>query len=237
MHLSSQDSLRDDALEDLTSSDPSLEDLKKQGVTHIPFTAEQVLQSDGEERWKWMQALDVIAAFLNAPLPKGRIVMLRPRTVLYKLQLLPPGHVWLVHKAIYGLREAPQLWSEERTETITKTTFASEEEQYCILLSEIHKSLCLITRKSSLLKKPSTDKFGLTSKVLPHEVVALSGIYVNDFLTTGPPRVAHDFTTHLRKLRKTSSPQYLSLENDLILLGVTIKKLPERSLPASTSLH
>ena len=48
--------------------------------------------------------LDVIAAFLNAPLPKGRIVVLRPTTVLYKLQLLPPGHVWLVHKAMCGLR-------------------------------------------------------------------------------------------------------------------------------------
>ena len=56
LYLSSEDSLRDDALEDLTSSDPSLDDLKKQGVTHIPVTAEQVLQSDGEERWKWMQA-------------------------------------------------------------------------------------------------------------------------------------------------------------------------------------
>ena len=56
LYLSSEDSPRDDALEDLTSSDPSLDDLKKQGVTHIPVTAEQVLQSDGEERWKWMQA-------------------------------------------------------------------------------------------------------------------------------------------------------------------------------------
>ena len=102
--------------------------------------------------------------------------------------------------------------SEERTETMTKTTFASEGEQYCILLSEIHKSLCLITRKSALLKKPSTDKFGLTSKVLPSDVVALSGIYVNDFLTTDPPRVVRDFMTHLRKLWKTSSPQYLTLE-------------------------
>ena len=55
LYLSSEDSLQDEALEDLSSSDPSLDDLKKQGVTHIPVTAEQVLQSDGEERWKWMQ--------------------------------------------------------------------------------------------------------------------------------------------------------------------------------------
>ena len=107
-------------------------------------------------------SLDVTAAFLNAPLPKGRIVVLRPPTVLDKLQLLPPGHVWLVHKAIYGLREAPQLWSEERTETITKTTFASEGEQYCILLSEIHKSLA-----SSLRNLLCSRSHLLTSLVLP----------------------------------------------------------------------
>ena len=29
---------------------------RKQGTTHIPVTAEQVLQSDGEERFKWMCA-------------------------------------------------------------------------------------------------------------------------------------------------------------------------------------
>ena len=59
-------------------------------------------------------SLDITAAFLNAALPKGRVVVLRPPTILYRLQLIPPGHVWLVHKAIYGLREVPNLWSEER---------------------------------------------------------------------------------------------------------------------------
>ena len=39
-----------EALDDLTSTNPS------QGVTHIPITAEQVLQSDGEVRWKWTQS-------------------------------------------------------------------------------------------------------------------------------------------------------------------------------------
>ena len=59
-------------------------------------------------------SLDVTAAYLNAALPEGGIVLLRPPTILYKLQLIPPGHVLLVNKASYGLREAPNLWSEER---------------------------------------------------------------------------------------------------------------------------
>ena len=217
LYLSSQDSIKDDNLEDLEQLNSLPDGSRKQGTTHIPVTAEQVLQSDGEERFKWMCAgrkeldnltgtgavecispevrdrlkaearasgkkyaelpskgvftikpdkykvrivacgnkthetfgkisttdldtammrylvswgasspdftlasLDVTAAFLNAPLPEARVVILKPPNILYKLQLLPPGYVWLVHKATYGLREAPNLWSEERTDMMTK---------------------------------------------------------------------------------------------------------------------
>ena len=108
-------------------------------------------------------------------------------TILYKLNLLPPGHVWLIHKAIYGLREAPSLWSEERTKALTKLTSTSEGEPYSVLLLQIHRSLCLIVRQRSLQNHtPSMDRLGLTSRVPPEEVIAMSGIYVDDFLTAGP---------------------------------------------------
>ena len=95
-----------------------------------------------------LASLDVTAAFLNAPLPEGRVVILKPPTILDKLQLLPPGHAWLVHKAIYGLREAPNLRSEERTDTMTRLTFTSERESYSAILSQIHESLCLLVKTS-----------------------------------------------------------------------------------------
>ena len=137
-----------------------------------------------------MASLDVTAAFLNAP--EGRTVVLRPPTVLYKLNLLPPGHVWLVHKAIYRLREAPSLWSEERTDALKNLTFTAAGELYSVLLSQIHRSLCLLVRQKSLHDHhPSTDHLGLTSRVPPEEVIALSGIYVDDFLTAGPEPVVH----------------------------------------------
>ena len=76
-------------------------------------------------------------------------------------------------------------------------------------------------KQRSLLKKPA-DQFGLTPKVLPRDVLAMSGIYVDDFLT-GPPQLVHDFLTALRKLWKTGDPQYLTPEVDITFLGVTIK--------------
>ena len=62
-------------------------------------------------------------------------MVLRPPTILYQLQLIPLGHVWLVKKAIYSLREAPNLRSEERTEMLSKLTFSSEGELYAVVLS------------------------------------------------------------------------------------------------------
>ena len=196
LYLSSEDSSRDEALDDLNDLNSLPDVSKKQGTSHIPVTSEQVLQSDGEERFKWMCAgrkeldnlqgtktvepispdakekikaaakaagkkyielpskgvftikpdkykvrigacgnkthetygrtsttdldtammrylvswgasspdftiasLDVTAAFLNAPLPEGRVVVLKPPSILYKLQLMLPGHVWLVRLA------------------------------------------------------------------------------------------------------------------------------------------
>ena len=65
---------------------------------------------------------------------------------------------------------------------MTNLTFTSEGEPYSVLLSQIHRSLCLIVRQRSLHDHvPFTDRLGLTCRVPPNEVVAMSGIYVDDF--------------------------------------------------------
>ena len=89
---------------------------------------------------------------------------------------MPPGHVWLVYKPMYGLREAPNLWSEERTDSMIKVRFTPEGEHYSVTLSQIYESLFLIAKTSSLHDSPSIDHLGLTNKVKPQEVVALNGI-------------------------------------------------------------
>ena len=56
LDLSSEDSIRDDNLDDLEQLNSLPDGSRKQGVSHIPVTAEEVLQTDGEERFKWMCA-------------------------------------------------------------------------------------------------------------------------------------------------------------------------------------
>ena len=111
---------------------------------------------------------------------------------------------------------------------MTKISFSSERESYSVILSQIHKSLCLLVKKKSLLKSPSTDQLGLTNlvlvKLLPKHVEAMSGIYVDDYLTAGPPKIVEAFMTTLRKLWKTSEPQFLTLDHELTFLGVILRK-------------
>ena len=105
---------------------------------------------------------------------------------------------------------------------MTKVRFTSEGEHYSVLISQIHKSLCLIVKTSSLLSDPFTDHLGLTNKVPSHEVVAMSGTYVDDYLTVGPPSVVGSFMKTFRKMWKTSDPQYLTCDHELMFLGVTL---------------
>ena len=171
-------------------------------------------------------SLDVTAAFLNADLPPGRVVVIRPPTILYRLGLIPQGYFWLVHKAVYGLREAPSLWSDERTKVMANIRFRSQGEVMRILMSQVHRSLCHIVREKDIITSPTTDDFGLTSQVSPEDIKGLIGIYVDDYLASGSKVLLHDFFQHLRGIWKTSDPLYLSPGMDFPFLGVTVEKRP-----------
>ena len=56
LYLSSEDSNRDESLDSLSDIPPSSDDLQKQRISRIPVTAEQVMDSDGQTRFKWMEA-------------------------------------------------------------------------------------------------------------------------------------------------------------------------------------
>ena len=112
----------------------------------------------------------------------------------------------------------------KRTEALTNVTFTSQGESYAVILSQIHKSLCLIVKQQSLQDHlPSADHLGLTSRVLPHQVVALSGIYAHHWSSL----VVESFLDALRKMWRTSDPQFLSLDADLPFLGVSIRMTKE----------
>ena len=123
-----------------------------------------ILSWAASSRFNTIASLDVTAAFLNADLPPGRVVVLQPPTVLYKLGLIPTGFVWRVRRAVYGLREAPSLWSQERTKVMETMTFRSRGEPYKVLVSEIHRSILLLVREHDVLTSPQLTYAGLSQE-------------------------------------------------------------------------
>ena len=89
-----------------------------------------ILSWSASSRDHALGSLDITAASLNAELPAGRVVILRPPTVLYKLGLLRQGFCWKINRAIYGLREAPNLWSEERTSVMSSLRFRAQGDSF-----------------------------------------------------------------------------------------------------------
>ena len=110
-------------------------------------------------------SLDITAAFLSAELPPRGVVVLRPPSILYRLGLIPQGFCWKVHNAIYGLREAPSLWQDERTPEMTKVRIRVQGEEARVVVSQVHQSLCMIVKECDLMKDPNITKFGIEKRV------------------------------------------------------------------------
>ena len=69
-----------------------------------------VAAREGYDLW----GVDVKTAFLNAYLDDEDIVVVRPPTVFLTAGAVPEGALWLVKKALYGLRQAPGCWQRHR---------------------------------------------------------------------------------------------------------------------------
>ena len=66
-----------------------------------------------------LSILDANAAFLYAWLPPDDpIILVNPPHWLHKLGLAKPREVWILKRALYGLRAAPKHWSVTRNDTL-----------------------------------------------------------------------------------------------------------------------
>jgi hypothetical protein len=84
-----------------------------------------------------IEQLDIKTAFLNGELP-GEVYM-----------QCPPGFdgagkVWLLHKAIYGLKQAAQTWYETMTRTFREKGFQVADSDPCLYVNKLGGSLVLM---------------------------------------------------------------------------------------------
>ena len=109
---------------------------------------------------------------------------------------------------------------------MTKVKFKVQGEPIVVLVSQVHQSLCMLVKERDLIDNPDITAYGLTKRIEPGRILAMVGIYVDDYLTVGQPETVEKFLSYLRRLWNTSDPQYLSQSSELPFLGLTIQRSP-----------
>ena len=130
-------------------------------------------------------SIDITSAFLNADVHDEDTVLFTPPPILVKMDIVKPNTVWYVKNAIYGLREAPRLWQQERDQKLRDLEFKYQEKLAHLVQSYIHPSLWFIAEgpKESTLGIPPFDHClrsdEWTAKMHQHHILGCVGVYVD----------------------------------------------------------
>eukprot|EP00971_Amphidinium_carterae_P115158 2280911-Amphidinium_carterae.1 len=157
-----------------------------------------------------LSSLDYTGAFLNADLPEGRTIVLRPPNIFVWLGVIKPNTYWLLHKALYGLRKSPMLWGATRDKGFSNVRITHKGDVYKLLQTVTHPSLWMIVKLSDVEEVPVLTNQDLPIKVIPALVHGLIGVFVDDLLKTGTHGLLTSVITRIRKLWKAGDPDFLT---------------------------
>ncbi len=141
----------------------------------------------------WTLAVtDIKTAFLHAPMPDNRCVVVRPPAGMVRLGLVKPDSLWKLKKALYGLRECPRLWAQERDKQLK-------------------------TMKWTCEKNGVTTQIGMTNNIVDPtlwtivsletgSMMGMLATYVDDVLFAGPPEIVEGGLAALSKIWACDEP-------------------------------
>ncbi|CAE7271935.1 unnamed protein product, partial [Symbiodinium sp. CCMP2456] len=157
----------------------------------------------------WLVAiLDVVAAFLKTPLGRQSsdpVVIAQPPRLLETLGLVERFELWALVRALYGLREAPRLWTNYRDATM-QTMPAPRGLKW--------KQGRAITSWWTL-----RDRDGA--------VQAIVVVYVDDFLLCGPRELVLELTAIIQDVWDTSELTVLGPTTAVRFLGMELHRETE----------
>lgn len=84
--------------------------------------------------------VDIATAFLNALLGKDEELYVRPPPPVQ----LPPGHVWKLIKALYGLVQAPRAWFRELKKVLINLGFRVSSFDPCVYINDTSKLIITV---------------------------------------------------------------------------------------------
>ena len=153
--------------------------------------------------WK-ISKLDVKGAFLNAPLPEDELILVQPPAQWVAWGIVGKDVVWKLRRAVYGLRQSPKWWSDERDGHLRKLTATIGSSTYCLQQNEADSQVWSIIQTGQ-----SSTTLGLIC------------VYVDDFLLLAPEGPVRDgIVQSLTSMWKFGAERVLSTDVSLTFLGI-----------------
>ena len=174
---------------------------------------------------------------INADIHEDDTVLVTPPPILVKMDIVKTNTAWHVKKAIYGLREAPRLWQQERDQKLRDLEFKYQDKLAHLVQSYIHPSLWFIAEgpKESTPGIPPFDHCmrsdEWTAQLHDHHVLGYVGVYVDDLLIAGPRSLNDSMIHAVQEVWKTSTPEHLGPDPDCVpilrFLGMILERVNE----------
>ena len=80
-------------------------------------------------RWV-VSKLDVKGVFLSVPLPPDELILGQPPAQWVPWGIVPKDVAWKLNRAVYGLRQSPKWWSNERHRKLRVLTWTAGKNQF-----------------------------------------------------------------------------------------------------------
>ena len=73
---------------------------------------------------------------MNAPLPPDELILVQPPTQWVAWGIVQKDVVWKLNRVVYGLRQSPKWWSNERHRKLRVLTWTAGKNQFDLEQSE-----------------------------------------------------------------------------------------------------
>jgi hypothetical protein len=201
------------------------------GTYNLDAAAMRIILAWGFTRGLRIGTLDVKTAFLNAEIKGWEKIVIAPPPTLVKMGILVAGEFWVAEKALYGLKESPKAWEEERDASLATVRFELGTRAFSLLRSVTHRSIWLIVEHNNgpLNKKRGIEHPSYGNLPFLHAeegtVVGAVGVYVDDFLFVAEMEVIETLIVKIRTFWDTSEGLVLGKDGctEVTYLGVTLE--------------
>ena len=159
---------------------------------------------------KWAAGgLDIGGAFMLTPLPQDKVLFsITPPAILIQLGLATATERWILTRAMYGLRQAPRLWSEFRDEVVKKMRVHCDGVEWEFRQGTAEPNIWMLFQ------------VGQNGEQQPGGVLL---IYVDDLLLLGPQPLVEAMAATIQSTWKTSSLEIVISGRGIRFLGCEIE--------------